>query len=167
MPRRVKACGNSSQRRRRRSGAALASSSRTSISATARSVVENIRYGRPDASDEEVLDAAFAARCDFIEDLYRDRHCSSPFDGQEFRPRRRAAARQGCAGRPARSPGSARRALSAARAARWVASPARRPPRPKSSTSTRKAAKTSFHGATALGEFVRLKLSCSTKILLF
>jgi ATP-binding cassette, subfamily B, bacterial len=34
-----------------------------------RSVMENIRYGRPDASDEEVLEAAFAARCDFIEDL--------------------------------------------------------------------------------------------------
>jgi ATP-binding cassette, subfamily B, bacterial len=33
------------------------------------SVMENIRYGRPDAADEEVLDAVFAARCDFIEDL--------------------------------------------------------------------------------------------------
>jgi len=32
-------------------------------------VMENIRYGRPDAADEEVLDAAIAARCDFIEDL--------------------------------------------------------------------------------------------------
>jgi ATP-binding cassette, subfamily B, bacterial len=39
------------------------------ISLFYRSVMENIRYGRPDASDEEVLDAAFAARCDFIEDL--------------------------------------------------------------------------------------------------
>ncbi len=39
------------------------------ISLFHRSVMENIRYGRPDASDEEVLDAAFAARCDFIEDL--------------------------------------------------------------------------------------------------
>ncbi len=39
------------------------------ISLFHRSVMENIRYGRPDAADEEVLDAAFAARCDFIEDL--------------------------------------------------------------------------------------------------
>jgi len=39
------------------------------ISLFQRSVMENIRYGRPDASDEEVLDAAFAARCDFIEKL--------------------------------------------------------------------------------------------------
>ncbi|MGD0420890.1 MAG: ABC transporter ATP-binding protein [Xanthobacteraceae bacterium] len=39
------------------------------ISLFHRSVMENIRYGRPDASDEEVLDAAFAARCDFIENL--------------------------------------------------------------------------------------------------
>ena len=34
-----------------------------------RSVMDNIRYGRPDATDDEVLDAAIAARCDFIEDL--------------------------------------------------------------------------------------------------
>jgi ATP-binding cassette subfamily B protein len=39
------------------------------ISMFHRSVMENIRYGRPDATDEEVLEAAFAARCDFIEDL--------------------------------------------------------------------------------------------------
>jgi ATP-binding cassette, subfamily B, bacterial len=39
------------------------------ISLFHRSVMENIRYGRPDATDEEVLDAAFAARCDFIEKL--------------------------------------------------------------------------------------------------
>jgi ATP-binding cassette subfamily B protein len=39
------------------------------ISLFHRSVMENIRYGRPDASDEDVLDAAFSARCDFIEDL--------------------------------------------------------------------------------------------------
>ncbi|MGE0750324.1 MAG: ABC transporter ATP-binding protein [Variibacter sp.] len=31
-----------------------------------RSILENIRYGRPDASDEEVFDAAIAAKCDFI-----------------------------------------------------------------------------------------------------
>ena len=31
--------------------------------------MENIRYGRPDATDEEVLEAARAARCDFIEAL--------------------------------------------------------------------------------------------------
>ncbi len=35
-----------------------------------RSILENIRYGRPDASDEEVLAAAAAARClDFIDAL--------------------------------------------------------------------------------------------------
>jgi ATP-binding cassette, subfamily B, bacterial len=39
------------------------------ISMFHRSVTENIRYGRPEASDDEVLDAAIAARCDFIEDL--------------------------------------------------------------------------------------------------
>ena len=39
------------------------------ISMFHRSVMENIRYGRPDATDDEVLEAAFAARCDFVEDL--------------------------------------------------------------------------------------------------
>jgi ATP-binding cassette, subfamily B, bacterial len=39
------------------------------ISLFYRSVMENIRYGRPDASDEDVRDAAFAARCDFIGSL--------------------------------------------------------------------------------------------------
>jgi ATP-binding cassette subfamily B protein len=34
-----------------------------------RSVMENIRYGRPDASDDMVFEAAVAARCDFIEAL--------------------------------------------------------------------------------------------------
>jgi ATP-binding cassette, subfamily B, bacterial len=34
-----------------------------------RSVMENIRYGRPNASDEEVLQAAIAARCEFIKAL--------------------------------------------------------------------------------------------------
>jgi ATP-binding cassette, subfamily B, bacterial len=34
-----------------------------------RSIMENIRYGRASASDEEVLAAAAAARCDFIEAL--------------------------------------------------------------------------------------------------
>ena len=32
-----------------------------------RSIAENIRYGRPEASDEDLLAAAIAARCDFIE----------------------------------------------------------------------------------------------------
>ena len=39
------------------------------ISMFHRSVMENIRYGRPDATDDEVMEAAFAARCDFIETL--------------------------------------------------------------------------------------------------
>jgi len=34
-----------------------------------RSIMENIRYGRPDASNDEVLAAAAVARCDFIEGL--------------------------------------------------------------------------------------------------
>jgi ATP-binding cassette subfamily B protein len=34
-----------------------------------RSVMDNIRYGRPDASDDEVIEAAVSARCDFIDDL--------------------------------------------------------------------------------------------------
>lgn len=34
-----------------------------------RSVLENIRYGRPEASDHEVLEAAIAAKCDFIDAL--------------------------------------------------------------------------------------------------
>jgi ATP-binding cassette, subfamily B, bacterial len=39
------------------------------ISLFHRSVLDNIRYGKPDASDDQVLDAAFAARCDFVERL--------------------------------------------------------------------------------------------------
>jgi ATP-binding cassette subfamily B protein len=39
------------------------------VSLFQRSVMENIRYGRPDATDDMVLTAAIAARCDFVEDL--------------------------------------------------------------------------------------------------
>jgi ATP-binding cassette subfamily B protein len=39
------------------------------ISLFHRSIMENIRYGRPSASDEEVLAAVAAARCDFIATL--------------------------------------------------------------------------------------------------
>ncbi len=39
------------------------------ISLFHRSILENIRYGRPSATDDEVLRAAIAARCDFIENL--------------------------------------------------------------------------------------------------
>jgi len=39
------------------------------ISLFHRSVLANIRYGRPDASDDEVQEAAITARCDFIERL--------------------------------------------------------------------------------------------------
>jgi ATP-binding cassette subfamily B protein len=39
------------------------------ISLFQRSIRDNIRYGRPGASDEEVLRAAIAARCDFVETL--------------------------------------------------------------------------------------------------
>jgi ATP-binding cassette subfamily B protein len=39
------------------------------ISLLHRSILENIRYGRPEASDREVKAAAEAARCDFIESL--------------------------------------------------------------------------------------------------
>ena len=35
-----------------------------------RSVLENVRYGRPEANDEEVMEAMVAARCvDFVEEL--------------------------------------------------------------------------------------------------
>ena len=39
------------------------------ISLFQRSIMENIRYGRPAATDDEVLRAAIAARCDFVEDM--------------------------------------------------------------------------------------------------
>jgi ATP-binding cassette, subfamily B, bacterial len=39
------------------------------ISLFHRSIKENIRYGRPNATDDEVLRAAIAARCDFVEAL--------------------------------------------------------------------------------------------------
>jgi ATP-binding cassette subfamily B protein len=39
------------------------------ISLFHRSIMENVRYGRPTASDDEVLRAAIAARCDFVETL--------------------------------------------------------------------------------------------------
>src|SRR6201992_4121444 len=39
------------------------------ISLFHRSIMENIRYGRPNATDDEVLRAAIAARCDFVEAL--------------------------------------------------------------------------------------------------
>ncbi|SDS66984.1 ABC transporter ATP-binding protein [Bradyrhizobium canariense] len=39
------------------------------ISLFQRSILENIRYGRPTATDDEVLRAAISARCDFVETL--------------------------------------------------------------------------------------------------
>ena len=39
------------------------------ISMFHRTIMENIRYGRPTATDNEVLRAAIAARCDFVESL--------------------------------------------------------------------------------------------------
>jgi ATP-binding cassette subfamily B protein len=39
-----------------------------------RSVLENIRYGKPDATDDQVLGAAITARCDFIKDLPNGLH---------------------------------------------------------------------------------------------
>jgi ATP-binding cassette subfamily B protein len=39
------------------------------ISLFHRTILENIRYGRPNATDDEVLRAAIAARCHFIDDL--------------------------------------------------------------------------------------------------
>ncbi len=39
------------------------------ISLFHRSILENIRYGRPSATDDEVLRAAIAARCDFVDTL--------------------------------------------------------------------------------------------------
>jgi ATP-binding cassette subfamily B protein len=39
------------------------------ISLFHRTILENIRYGRPNATDDEVLRAAIHARCDFVENL--------------------------------------------------------------------------------------------------
>jgi len=44
------------------------------ISLFHRSIMENIRYGRPGASDEDVMRAAIAARCDFVETLPEGLH---------------------------------------------------------------------------------------------
>jgi len=44
------------------------------ISLFHRSIMENIRYGRPGATDEEVMRAAISARCDFIETLPEGLH---------------------------------------------------------------------------------------------
>jgi len=44
------------------------------ISLFHRSIMENIRYGRPEATDDEVLRAAIAARCDFVETLPEGLH---------------------------------------------------------------------------------------------
>ncbi|HEY8335614.1 MAG TPA: ABC transporter ATP-binding protein [Tardiphaga sp.] len=44
------------------------------ISLFHRSIMENIRYGRPSATDDEVLRAAIAARCDFVETMPEGLH---------------------------------------------------------------------------------------------
>ncbi|MDB5653322.1 MAG: transporter [Tardiphaga sp.] len=44
------------------------------ISLFHRSIMENIRYGRPGATDDEVLRAAISARCDFVETLPEGLH---------------------------------------------------------------------------------------------
>jgi ATP-binding cassette subfamily B protein len=44
------------------------------ISMFHRSIMENIRYGRPSATDEEVLRAAISARCDFVETMPEGLH---------------------------------------------------------------------------------------------
>ncbi len=44
------------------------------ISLFNRSVLENVRYGRPDASDDEVQEAVIAARCDFVGKLPEGMH---------------------------------------------------------------------------------------------
>jgi ATP-binding cassette subfamily B protein len=44
------------------------------ISLFHRSIMENIRYGRPEATDDEVLRAAISARCDFVETLPEGLH---------------------------------------------------------------------------------------------
>lgn len=44
------------------------------ISLFHRSIMENIRYGRPEATNDEVLRAAISARCDFVETLPEGLH---------------------------------------------------------------------------------------------
>ena len=67
------------------------------ISLFHRSILENIRYGRPDATDEEVFAAARAAYCDgFIRELPAGlRHRSSA----SAAPSSRAASASGSASR--------------------------------------------------------------------
>ena len=78
------------------------------ISLFHRSVMDNIRYGKPDASDDEVLEAAITARCDFIEDLPdgHAHHRRRPRHKTVRRPapahRHRARLSQGCAATAAR-----------------------------------------------------------------
>ncbi len=79
------------------------------ISLFHRSIMENIRYGRPEACDEEVLEAAVAAKCyDFIEaHARRPRH-----DGRRARReavRRPAPAHRHCARLPEGRPDPAAR----------------------------------------------------------
>ena len=68
------------------------------ISLFHRSIMENIRYGRPDATDEEVMQAAIAARCrDFIEALPQG------FDTDRRRPRREACRADSASASPSRA----------------------------------------------------------------
>ena len=54
------------------------------ISLFHRSIMENIRYGRPTATDDEVLRAAIAARCDFVETLPEGLATRSATAGSSF-----------------------------------------------------------------------------------
>jgi ATP-binding cassette subfamily B protein len=55
-----------------------------------RSILENVRYGRPDASNEEVMEAMFAARCaSFIEALPHGVHTIMGERGVKLSPGQR------------------------------------------------------------------------------
>jgi ATP-binding cassette subfamily B protein len=55
-----------------------------------RSVLENVRYGRPEASNEEVMDAMFAARCaGFVETLPQGVHTIMGERGVKLSPGQR------------------------------------------------------------------------------
>ncbi len=112
------------------------------ISLFHRSIMENIRYGRPDASDADVQEAIVAANCgDFIENLPegarqrvgrsrppgigsldgrpdRHRNRASAVELAQFRSDRRVAGGTGLRGRPAAGAGAKQRCLLQSGAAR-------------------------------------------------
>jgi ATP-binding cassette subfamily B protein len=91
------------------------------ISLFHRSIMENIRYGRPTATDDEVLRAAIAARCDFVETLPEGWRPWSAIAASSF-----PAASGSASPSPARSSRTRRSCCSMKRPPRSTANPRRR-----------------------------------------